>query len=212
MKEILNNIRMPKENISLKKKVCITVCMVLCGLLLGVFQKWLDGVACNDLPIWVQWLDVGNYFGRLTFWILISVVISIYAENPLRASINTFSFLISMIIGYYVYCKVVMGFLPVSYMMVWIVIALGSIVCAYICWYARGDGVFSILLSALIIGVLFSQAFLILDAIKMTHLLDAVTWGIGIIVLHRKHKEFMIEIILSLCFAVVYQTLFPYFG
>ena len=90
---------MPGKELSLQKKIGITVMFLVVGCLLGVMQKWLDGVAYNTLPIWMQNLDLANYFGRLSFWILISVVISIYSENPLRASVNTFSFLISMFIA-----------------------------------------------------------------------------------------------------------------
>lgn len=212
MKKYLDRIRMSEKKLSFQKKMVITTAILLGGCLLGVMQKWLDGVAYNALPLWLQNLDPGNYFGRLSFWILMSVVISIYAENPLWASVNTFSFLISMLAGYYVYCKFVAGFLPVSYMMFWVLVAFAAIPAAFVCWYARGEGVAAICISAAILGVLFSQAILITQRFHVTHLLDLLTWGIGVIILYRKPKEYAVELLLSLGVAVVYQLIFPYFG
>lgn len=212
MKERLKQIRMPGKKLSFQKKMVITAAILVGGCLLGVMQKWLDGVAFNALPLWLQNLDPANYFGRLSFWILMSVIISIYSENPLRASINTFSFLISMVAGYYVYCKFVAGFLPVSYMMFWVLAAFAAIPAAFVCWYARGEGVAAVSISAVILGVLFSQAILVTQRFHVTHLLDLLTWGIGVVILHRKPKEYVIELLLSLGVAVVYQLIFPYFG
>lgn len=212
MKEFLDRIRMPQKKLSFQKKIAVTTAVLLGGCLLGVMQKWLDGVAFNTLPLWLQNLDPANYFGRLSFWILMSVVISIYAENPLRASVNTFSFLISMVVGYYVYCKFVAGFLPVSYMMFWVLAAFASIPAAFVCWYARGEGVAAIIISAVILGVMFSQAILVIQRFHVTHLLDLLTWGAGVFILHRKPKEYAVELLLSLGVAVVYQLIFPYFG
>lgn len=203
---------MPEKELSLQKKIVITAMFLVVGCLLGVMQKWLDGVAYNTLPIWMRNLDLANYFGRLSFWILISVVISIYSENPLRASVNTFSFLISMLAGYYVYCKFAAGFLPVSYMMIWVLAALASIPVSFVCWYARGEGAVAIILSAVILAVMFSQAILVTQGFHVTHLLDLLTWGLGLVILYRKPREYMVELLLSLGVAVVYQLIFPYFG
>lgn len=212
MRERLRQIRMPGKELSFQKKMAITTVILVAGCLLGVMQKWLDGGAYNAFPLWLQNLDPANYFGRLSFWILMSVVISINAENPLRASVNTFSFLISMLAGYYVYCKFVAGFLPVSYMILWGMVAVISIPAAFVCWYARGEGVAAVCISAVILGVLFSQAILVTQGFHVTHLLDLLTWGIGVLILHRKPKEYAVELLLSLGVAVVYQSIFPYFG
>ena len=212
MKEWLARIRTAQQEVSPQKKIAITAGILVCGCLLGIMQKWLDEAAYNTLPILLQGLDLGNYFGRLSFWILMSVVISVYSENPLRASVNTFSFLISMLTGYYVYCKFVVGFLPVSYMMFWIFVAVAAVPAAFVCWYAKGQGKFAIVISAVILGVLFSQAILVTQGFHVTHLLDLMTWFVGLVVLYRKPGEYGIEILLSLGVAVVYQIIFRYYG
>ena len=210
MTKHLNNIREPKEKLSAKRKILISAAIALAGLLLGIFQKYIDGGM--EMPQIFQSLDIVNYFGRLGVWILLGTVISVYAGTPLRASVNTFLFFISMVSGYYLYCNFVSGFLPVSYMMIWLVLSVISPLFAYICWYAKGKGTVSIVISALILGVSFSQAFLITQGFYVTRILEVLTWICVLIVLRRKPKEFVIETVLSLVFAFIYQLIFPYWG
>lgn len=212
MKSYLEKIRRPDKGAPLKTQVIITICIMLLGFLLGVLQKWIDGSPSNIFPLLLQQLDIGNYFGRLAIWILLGTVISVYSKTPVRASLNTFLFFICMLAGYYLYSNYVLGFLPTTYMMIWVIFSFLSFFMAYICWYAKGNGIISILISSVIIGVLFSQAFLITQGIYVTHLPEVITWGVGIIILYRKPKELAVELGLSILVAFVYQLVIPYWG
>ena len=214
IKAFFEKVRKPSKNVSLNRQIVITLGIILLGSLLGVFQKWIDGTGSSILPAILQQLDIGNYFGRLAIWILLGTIISIYSESPLRAAINTFFFFISMLAGYYLYCNYILGFLPRTYMMMWIVIAFASIFMAYICWYAKGEGFIAIFISSMIIGVLLAQAFNlnITQGFYMYHFLEVITWIIGVILLRRKPKEYAIEIGLSLVIALVYQLTMPHWG
>lgn len=206
----LKEIREPKENTSTKAKVLISISIALSGFLLGIFQKYIDGVV--EMPHIFQSLDIVNYFGRFAVWMLLGTSISVYASTPIRASINTFLFFISMVSAYYLYCNFVSGFLPTSYMMIWVVLSFVSPLIAYICWYAKGKGIAAIAISAVILGVIFSQAFLITQGFYVTHILEVLTWIGALIVLRRKPKEFAIEVGGSLLVAIVYQLFVPYWG
>ena len=197
-----------------RSQVVITLGIVLFGFLLGVLQKWIDCNGGSNLPLILQQLDIGNYFGRLAIWILFGTIISVYAESPLRAAFNTFIFFMSMLAGYYLYCNYVLGFLPRSYMIMWIVIAFASFFLAYFCWYAKGKGFIAIIISSVIIGVLLAQAFnlRISQGFYVYHSLEVVTWLIGVILLRRKTPEYTIEIGLSIVIAFVYQLLMPHWG
>ena len=192
MKVFLEKIRIPQKGVT-SKYILATVGFMLFGFALGVFQKWIDGTASNYFPMIFQQLNVVNYFDRLSIWILLGTIISVYSKSPLRASINTFSFLISMLMGYYLYCNYVLDFLPKTYMMIWVVIACVSFFMAYMCWYAKGKGVFANVLSGTIIGVLFAQAFNLnpLQGFYMYDLMEVITWIIGVLILYRKPKEFV---------------------
>ena len=212
MKPFLNKIREPNTDISMKSIILSAIIVILCGFTIGIFQKWLDGRAINELPMILQVLDLTNYFGRLAIWILIASAISIYSERPLLASMNTFLFFISMVASYYIYSHFVLGFLPGSYMLMWIIISFLSVIPAFICWYAKGNGIIAIIISAGILGVLFSQAFLITQGFFVTHLTEVITWVIALFILRRPLKEFALEFGLSLVVAVIYQLFIPYYG
>ena len=214
IKAFFKQIRKPSKNVSLNRQIAITLGIVFSGFLLGVLQKWVDDTGASTLPMILQQLDIGNYFGRLAIWILLGTIISMYSESPLRAAINTFFFFISMLAGYYIYCNYALGFLPRTYMMIWIVIAFASIFMAYICWYAKGEGFIAIFISSMIIGVLLAQAFNlnITQGFYMYHFLEVITWIIGVILLRRKPKEYAIEIGLSFVIALVYQLTMPHWG
>lgn len=214
IKAFLDQIRKPSKNVSLNRQIVITLGIILFSFLLGVFQKWIDGTGGSSLPLILQQLDIGNYFGRLAIWILLATVISVYAESPLRASINTFFFFISMLAGYYIYCNYVLGFLPRTYMMMWIVITFVSFFVAYICWYAKGEGIIALSISSIIIGVLLAQAFNlnISQGFYMYDLLEVLTWIVAVFLLRRKPKEYAIEIGLSVVIAFIYQLVMPHWG
>lgn len=196
----------------IKKQLLITLGIIIVGFMLGILQKWLDETASNSLPVFIQQLDISNYFGRLAVWILSATVISVYSDTALRASINTFLFFISMLSGYYLYCNFILGFLPRTYMMIWVLIAIVSFFLAFICWYAKGNGIVAVVISGVILGVLFSQAFLIIQGFHITHLLEVLTWIVGVIILRRNLKEFAMEMGLSVIVAVFYQLVIPYWG
>ena len=207
-------IRKPSKIVPFKRQIVITLGVILLGFLLGILQKWIDGTGESNLPVILQQLDIGNYFGRLAIWILLGTIISMYSESPLRAAINTFSFFISMLAGYYLYCNYVLGFLPRTYMMMWMVIAFASFFMAYICWYAKGNGTIAIIISSVIIGILLAQAFNlnITQGFYVYHSLEVLTWLIGVILLRRASKEYAIEIGLSVVIAFIYQLIMPHWG
>lgn len=207
-------IRKPSKNVSFKRQIVITLGVIMLGFLLGIFQKWIDGTGGNNLPLILQQLDIGNYFGRLAIWILLGTIISVYSKSSLRAAINTFIFFISMLAGYYLYCNYVLGFLPRNYMMMWMVIAFASFFMAYICWYAKGNGIIAIIISSVIIGILLAQAFNlnISQGFYVYHSLEVLTWLIGVILLKRTSKEYAIEIGLSVVIAYIYQLVMPHWG
>ncbi len=212
MKGIFDSIRTPEKDIPLIKQILSTVILIALGFALGVLQKWIDASDSDILPVLLQKLDIRNYFGRLSIWILLATIISIYSRSPIRASINTFLFFISMLAGYYLYSHYILGFLSKSYLMIWITISFASIFLAYICWYAKGSGMAAIIISALITGVLLAQAFSIIQGFYMYDLMDALTWMAGVIILRRKPKEFAVEFGLSIIVAAVYQLFVPYYG
>lgn len=213
IKTFLESVRKPQRNIPLSWLVSTTVGIILFGLFLGVLQKWLDGTASNHLPEILQRLDFRNYFGRLAVWMLLGTILSVYSPTPLWAAINTFCFFISMLAGYYLYCNYVLGFLSRRYMQMWIVISFFAFFMAYVCWYAKGNGIVAVFLSSLILGCLLAQAVnLGRGGVYVYHFLEVLTWLAGVILLRRSPGEFAAEMGLSVVIAFLYQCTLPHWG
>ena len=118
-----------------------------------------------------------------------------------------------MLAGYYIYCNYVSGFLPKAYMLMWIGISFVTPFMAYICWYAKGQGLAAVVISSAIIGTLFAQAFSLTQGFYVYNVMEAATWIVGIIILFRKSKkEFALELILSFPIAFLYQLFIPHFS
>lgn len=210
MKSFLETVRKPETRRARSRQIRDTLIIMLFGFLLGVVQKHIDGDV--NLPSFLQSLDIANYFGRFAVWILLATILSVYAETPLRAGINTSLFFLSMIAGYYLYCHCVLGFLPKQYVMVWVAISVAAFFLAQLCWYAKGQGPAAVILSGGILGVLLAQTFCITRGFYVYHLLEIPTWLIGVIILRRKPKEYAIELGLSIAVAFVYQLVMPHWG
>lgn len=201
-----------KIPISTDNKIINTCLICLFGIGLGVGSKALDETAFNDLPAIFQKLDITNFLGRFAVWIFIAVCISVYSSNAKRAAVNVFAFFAGMVSGYYIYSAVFAGFFPKQYALIWFGITAVSPVLAYICWFANGDGMIPVLISGVIIGVLFAQAVLLLQGIRIAYIPELIVWLASLWVLRRKIKEFLIMIGISVAVSVVCQMIFPYLG
>ena len=65
----LDKVRTPQNDISVKKKVLYSVLVLALGIVLGTVSKALDEAAVNELPAFLEYLDIGNFLGRFSIWI-----------------------------------------------------------------------------------------------------------------------------------------------
>ena len=213
MAERLRKIRKTEKQLSLARKIITTVLIFLFGAGMGLLAKYVDTMAFNELPGFLQAIDIVNFLGRFAIWIFIAVCISVYSNSWLRAALNTFLFFVGMVGCYYLYSAFVAGFFPRSYAMIWIAITCISPFLAVICWYAKGNGWIAVALSAVILGVLFSQAVLLFQGIRITFVPEVVVWLASVFVLRRKKRlEFAVMIGGMLAVAVLYQLFIPFYG
>ena len=95
--EQLNQIRAPQKSDSRKKQVLVTAVVLLLGICLGWFSKYLDERQA-ELPGLLakldELLDFHNFLGGFAPWILIAVCLSVYSHTPFRAGINVFFFFV----------------------------------------------------------------------------------------------------------------------
>jgi len=207
---VLNKIREPKRSNNVKIQCLITISILLLGISLGIFSKYLDYHQA-ELPTLLQsidtTLDLHNFLGRFSPWIIIALCISIYSHTPIRASINVLIFFTGFVSSYYLYSYFIAGFFPQSYALIWVVFTIISPLLASVCWYAKGDGPIALIISSGIISVLINLAFSYgMFYIDLRSILDLMMLLSGILVLHRSGKETVIMIGISIVLALVIHS------
>ncbi len=204
----LNAVRSPVNSKSFVMKFFYSALAFLAGLGLGVFSKFLDGVAFNELPKLLQIIDLQNFFGRFSFWALITLAIAVYSKSRIRAALNVFLFYAGMLLGYYIYTIVFAGFYPDgSYLAMWIVYAIISPFISVVCWYAKGTGLTAALLSAMIMAFLFSQAFNVgLFYFSVNYQgLEIILWLASVVILYRSPMQTVVSVVASIPLIMLYQ-------
>ena len=151
--------------------------------------------------------------GRFAIWIFLAVCISIYSASPIRAAINVFIFFAGMLTSYYLYSKLIAGFFPQSYAMIWVGITILSPFLAFLCWYSKGNGTLSLVISAGIFAVLFNMTFsygrLYFDLRSPLELLVLIS---EIFVMRRETiQETGRMILIGIVFALILYKIFPFY-
>ena len=144
-----------KEN-RISRVIRTAFIIIVAGILLGIFSKWLDTLALDGTIWWHRILevtDLGNFFSDLAIWLLLALAIALYSPSEKEAAINVFLFFAGMCIAYHLFSILFGGFNPLSYMMRWYLITLISPLLALLCRYAKKEGIPSLILSACMICV-----------------------------------------------------------
>ena len=205
MISFLKKARNSNTNLITFNKIRNSIMIFIFGTLLGVFSKWLDNLSLND-SIWWQHilgiLDLNNVFSSFGVWILIAVCISIYSNSPLRASINVFIFFLGMCVSYHIYTIIFSGFNPMNYMLIWYKITLISPFMAFVCWYAKGNGVIAFIINVSIITVMilcsFSIGILYFD---FTSIINTIFFITTLVVLYDTPKKSIYSLACSIVMA-----------
>lgn len=141
----------------MKKYILNPIAMFAIGLALGVFSRLLD----------IHTQNLGSIFSRMTIWILIGVLISIYSDTKKKAMLNIFPFCIGMLITYYCVAHVTNGVYSEIYIIGWTVFAVASPLLAYFTWMAKSKGTFSKIISIGIIAVAALSSIVLFDRLRM---------------------------------------------
>ena len=205
MINFLEKVRTSNSNLTTFNKIINSIMIFIFGIVLGVFSKWLDTLALND-SIWWQhilgMLNLGNIFSLLGVWVLIAVCISVYSNSPLRAGINVFIFFLGMCVSYHIYTIVFAGFNPMDYMLIWYGITLISPFMAFVCWYAKGNGIIPFIIKICIITVMILCSFSIgMWYFDFISLIDTIFFITILVVLYDTPKNLLYSLICSVLVA-----------
>jgi len=212
MKKFLNEIRKSNKEIKTSKKAINTLLIFLLGIILGIFSKWLDNIAIDD-TIWWQHilgvLDLRNVFSGFSIWLFIALIISVYSNSSLRASLNTFLFFLGMCISYHLYTIIFSGFNPSGYMMIWYGLTIISPILAFICWYAKSKNKTSMIISGLIFSVMMINCFSIgLWYFYPLNVINTLIFIGTILILYSKPKNTILSLIIAIILSFILKSVF----
>ena len=145
----LNKIRPISHKRYSSKRIAVTILfIVLFGVSMGVLAKYTDSISI-----------IGQIGTQLGVWVFIATLIAVFSRSAKAACLHVFIFFIAMLAAYYAYTVIVFEFVPPKYMLVWGFFALLSPLCAYVVWYARGEGWISAVCLSLPISLLISSGY-----------------------------------------------------
>ena len=198
MRAWLSKVRTPNSNIKLSQQITYSTLILLLGIALGVFSKWLDNMSINDAVWWqhiLGLLDLRNVFSQFAIWLFIALAISVYSSSPLRAGLNVFLFFAGMCISYHLYTIVFAGFNPQRYMMIWYGFTLLSPILAFVCWYGKGETIISVIIDMLILAVMMSACFAIgFLYFAVTRIINVIIFIGAAVILYSKPKQTVISL------------------
>ena len=209
MKKWLDNIRKPNKDMKTKNKIINTSLIMLLGILLGIFSKWLDNLGINN-AIWWQHilgiLDLRNVFSYFGIWIFLAITISVFSKTPLRAGLNVFLFFVGMTVSYHLYTIWFSGFNPKSYMMIWYGITAITPILAFICWYAKGNNKISIIISSVVLAVMLKESFSVgIWYFYFKSIIDTLLFLGTMTVLYTKPKNSVYSLLFAGILVIVYS-------
>lgn len=210
----LHKIRTPGVPGPLNRRVLATVGILLAGIFLGTFSKFLDHRQA-ELPALLRTVDDAlnfhNFLGGFAPWIVMGLWISADSRTPVRAAVNVFAFFTGFVAGYYLYGYFAAGFFPRSYALVWAAFTAASPFLGFLSWYAKGKGSAALVLSAGILGVLLNTAFsygLFYLHVRSWMNLLMLLWGV--LLLRKSPKDTAVMLVLSIPIAIVLKLVIPF--
>lgn len=199
MRTWLRKVRTPNRGIKLSAQITYSILILLLGIILGVFSKWLDNMSIDDTIGWqhiLGILDLRNVFSEFAIWLLIALAISVYSSTPLRACLNVFLFFAGMCVSYHLYTIVFAGFNPQRYMMIWYGFTLLSPVLAFICWYGKGETKVSLTIDILILAVMMSECFAIgFWYFDITRIINVLIFVGSVVILYSEPKQTFVSLL-----------------
>lgn len=199
MREWLDKIRIPNKNLKVSQKILYSILILLFGILLGIFSKWLDNMSINDAIWWQRIIGVvnlRNIFSEFAIWLFIALVISVFSSTPLRAGLNVFLFFVGMCSSYHLYTIVFAGFNPSRYMMIWYGFTLLSPVLAFTCWYGKGETKISWVIDILILAVMVLACFSIgFGYFDIPRIVNVMIFAGSVAVLCSKFEQIIVSLL-----------------
>ncbi len=208
------NHRIARPAGSLPRELCSCLLFLLVGGVLGVFSKWMDTLACGDGNVWAGLLlklSLPHLFSEMSIWALLALLIAVHSRSAGKAAGNVFSFFLGMMVGYYLYTALVLGFAPRAVILAWGVLTLLTPLGGILTWHAKGISLAAVVISALILGFFLSETFAVgfwyFDLIRWQNLLMT---AFAVLILWDGWKKCLWSLLGGFLLMPLIQRLLPY--
>lgn len=135
---------------------------------------------------------------------MFAIIIAVYSNSPKIAAFNVFIFFLSMNVSYHMYTIYFSGFNPKSYMLLWYLITLLSLLLAYISWYSKGNGILSIIINIGIISTIMNYCFSVgIWYFDFRNIIYTTIFLITVLVLYEDKRKTIFSLLFALIFIYI---------
>ncbi len=114
------------------------------GVVLGVTAKFADG-----REIMYYFPILADIMGRFGIWVWAAALIAVRSKTSLLAAVRSFAFFVGMLIAYYGYTVLFLGFFPKSQIILWGVVAMVTPFCGSLIWHVHKNKYYTNLIVSL---------------------------------------------------------------
>lgn len=113
-----------------------------------------------------------------------------------------------MTVSYHLYTIFFSGFNPKNYMMIWYGIIIMTPIFAFVCWYVKGNGKISIIISGIILAVMMLSSFSIgMLYFNLKSIIDTFLFVGIILVLYVNPKNSIYSLLIALILVFAFRIL-----
>ncbi len=127
----------------------------IAGAALGITAKFADG-----REILYYFPILADIMGRFGIWVWTAALIAIRSRTPLLAAARSPAFFAGMLIAYYGYTVLFLGFFPKSQMILWGTVAMVTPFCGFLIWHVHKKRHYANWIASLPFALLFTEWYL----------------------------------------------------
>jgi len=133
----------------------ILISPFIVGIALGITAKFADGrEMLYYFPI------LADIMGRFGIWVWAAALIAIRSKTPLLAAVRSPVFFAGMLMAYYGYTVLFLGFFPKSQVILWGIVAMATPFCGFLIWHVHKKKHYANWIASLPFTLFFTEWYL----------------------------------------------------
>lgn len=125
------------------------------GIALGITAKFADG-----REILYYFPILADIMGRFGLWVWAAALIAIRSKTPFLAAVRSPAFFAGMLMAYYGYTVLFLGFFPKSQVILWGIVAMATPFCGFLIWHVHKKKHYANWIASLPFSLFFTEWYL----------------------------------------------------